>query len=47
MYSIEHLFSLVKSMSKSEKRYFRLTTDLQQGEKGYLSLFDILDSSVN
>lgn len=46
MYSIEHLFSLVKSMSKSEKRYFRLTTDLQQGEKGYLSLFDILDSSA-
>ena len=29
MYSIEHLFSLVNSMSKSEKRYFRLTTELQ------------------
>lgn len=45
MYSIEHLFSLVNSMSKSEKRYFRLTTELQQGEKGYLTLFDFLESS--
>ena len=43
MYSIEHLFSLVNSMSKSEKRYFRLTTDLQKGEKSYLILFDILE----
>lgn len=45
MYSLEHLFSMVKSMSKSEKRHFRLTTDLQGGEKGYVTLFDILESS--
>src|SRR5690606_41068542 len=45
MYSIEHLFSLVKSMTKSEKRHFRLTSDLQRGEKSYMALYDILESS--
>lgn len=46
MYSVEHLFSLVKSMTKSEKRHFRLTSDLQQGEKGYMALYEILESST-
>lgn len=32
-------------MTKSEKRYFRLTANLQGGEKGYMILFDILESS--
>src|SRR5690606_8884296 len=45
MYSIEHLFSLVKSMTKSEKRHFRLTSDLQQGEKSYMALYDILEAA--
>ncbi len=44
MYSFEVLFTLVKSMSKSEKRYFNMVADLQNGEKSYLKLFDILDS---
>lgn len=43
---IEPLFSLVNSMTKSEKRYFRLTAGIQQGEKGYLKLFNILESSL-
>lgn len=45
MSSIQHLFSLVKSMTKSEKRYFRLSANLQGGAKGYLELFDILETS--
>jgi hypothetical protein len=44
MYSFEVLFALVNSMSKSEKRYFHLVADLQDGEKSYLKLFNILDS---
>ncbi|MBL0740477.1 hypothetical protein [Chryseolinea lacunae] len=31
-------------MSKSEKRYFRLNTDIQKGEKAYIALFDVLES---
>ncbi len=44
MNSIELLFSLIASMTKSEKRYFRMTTDLQGGEKNYLVLFNLLES---
>lgn len=46
MYAIEPLFSLVNSMTKSEKRYLRLVAGMQQGEKGYVRLFDLLDSSA-
>lgn len=38
----EDLFDLVKSLSRSEKRYFRMNTAIQQGDKQYLSLFDAL-----
>jgi len=44
MNSIELLFSLIASMTKSEKRYFRMTTDIQGGKKNYLLLFDLLES---
>lgn len=44
MYSVEILFSLIRSMSKSEKRYFHLVSDMQKGAKSYLTLFDYLDS---
>lgn len=37
------LFDLIKSLSKSEKRYFKLQAALQGGEKNYLKLFDLLD----
>jgi len=37
---------LVKSLSKSEKRYFRLYSNLQSGEKMYLYLFDLIEDDV-
>lgn len=38
------LFDLIKSLSGSEKRYFKLHTSLQQGNKDYLKLFEEIDS---
>lgn len=43
MYSLEVLQTLVHALTKSEKRYFRMQADLQQGEKAYLHLFDFLE----
>ena len=37
------LFHLIKSLNKSEKRYFKLSVSIQQGEKNYLRLFDVID----
>lgn len=37
------LFLLIKSLTKSEKRHFRLYSDAQNGEKIYLSLFDLYE----
>lgn len=37
------LLTLVKSLSKSEKRYFKLYSNLQSGEKSYLVLFTLLE----
>ena len=34
---------LVNTLTKAEKRYFRLYTALQQGSKDYLHLFDLLE----
>lgn len=45
MVSIERLFLLVHSLSKSEKRYFRLESDLQKGKKNYILLFEALERS--
>ena len=36
------LFQLVQSLSKSEKRYFKMYVDLQKGEKNYMRLFDAM-----
>lgn len=44
MSTSSHLFDLIKSLSKNEKRYFKLFCTLQQGEKNYLKLFDFMDS---
>ncbi|MDR1937461.1 MAG: hypothetical protein LBQ73_03040 [Tannerellaceae bacterium] len=44
MNKTESLFILVKSLSKAEKRYFRLLANLQSGDKAYLFLFDLLDA---
>jgi len=38
------LHDLIQSLSKSEKRYFRLYTSLYEGEKDYMHIFDILEA---
>jgi len=37
------LFSLIKSLSKSEKRFFKLNSALQAGDKNYLKIFDFIE----
>lgn len=37
------LYLLVHSLTKPEKRYFKLYTSLQKGAKDYLLIFDLLD----
>lgn len=37
------LFDLIKSLTKSEKRFFKLSSSLQTGEKNYLKIFDAVD----
>ncbi len=46
MLSIDSLFLLVRSLTKVEKRYFRLQAGFQRGEKSYLQLFDCLDGAT-
>lgn len=41
------LKNLVKSLTKGEKRYFRMQSDLQSGDKNYLKLFDYIDSHTD
>jgi hypothetical protein len=43
---LEETYELVRSLSKSEKRYFKLFTRFQQGDKSYLKLFDIIDKQL-
>lgn len=40
---LEETYELIKSLSRTEKRYFKLYTGFQQGDKSYLKLFDIID----
>jgi len=37
------LFDLIKSLTKSEKRFFKLHSALQAGDKNYLRIFDAVD----
>lgn len=37
------LFELIKSMTKSEKRFFKMVSSLQAGDKNYLKIFDAID----
>lgn len=39
----EELFVLIKSLSKSEKRYFRMFCSQTEGDSNYLKLFDVID----
>lgn len=41
--SSDDLYTLVKSMTPAEKRYFRLHSRLYDGNKAYLKLFDLLE----
>merc|ERR1711974_480393 len=34
---------LIKSLTKSEKRFFKLSSSLQSGEKNYLKIFDAIE----
>lgn len=47
MNKTEPLLILIKSLSKSEKRYFRLYSGLQSGDKAYRLLFDLLDAGYS
>lgn len=44
MASQQTLILLVRSLSRSEKRYFKLFTSLQEGSKYYLSLFELFEN---
>ncbi|MES2589709.1 MAG: hypothetical protein V4622_12075 [Bacteroidota bacterium] len=37
------LFKLVKSLTKSEKRFFKMSSALQSGDKNYLKIFDVIE----
>ncbi|MGM0580646.1 MAG: hypothetical protein ACQETL_08200 [Bacteroidota bacterium] len=46
--SSDHLFDLIKSLTKSEKRYFRLLSQQQNESKAkYMQLFDFLEQKEN
>lgn len=46
--SSDHLFDLIKSLTKSEKRYFRLLSQQQNESKAkYMQLFDFLEQKDN
>ena len=40
------LFELIKSLSKSEKRFFKLSSSLQTGDKNYLKIFDAIEKQA-
>lgn len=39
---MDELAKLIMSLTNSEKRYFKLFSDMQSGEKGYIKLFDTI-----
>jgi hypothetical protein len=40
---LEETYELVKSLTRTEKRYFKLFAQFQSGNKSYLKLFEIID----
>lgn len=38
-----HLFELIKSLTKNDKRYFQMHSEFQGGYKIYMELFDMMD----
>ena len=47
MSSTHTLIILVNSLTKTEKRYFHLYSNLQSGDKVYISLFNLIDSNTS
>ena len=43
MSSTHTLIILVNSLTKTEKRYFHLYSNLQSGDKVYISLFNLIE----
>ncbi len=43
MENVDQLFQLIHSLSKSEKRYFKIHSSLQAGNKMYIELFDLIE----
>ncbi len=43
MENFDQLFHLIHSLSKSEKRYFKIYSAIQAGNKLYIKLFDLID----
>lgn len=43
MRNSDELFELIRSLTKAEKRYFKLAVSVQKGNKNYLRLFDMID----
>ena len=39
----EEIYELIKSLTASEKRYFKMFTKFQVGSKSYLALFDLIE----
>ncbi|MDR2652456.1 MAG: hypothetical protein LBC68_09125, partial [Prevotellaceae bacterium] len=44
MKKLTSLMILTESLSKAEKRYFRLFSNIQSGDKKYVYLFDLINS---
>jgi tetratricopeptide (TPR) repeat protein len=42
----DSLHALIHSLTKTEKRYFRLWSSLQKGDKVYLKLFEVIDAQA-
>ncbi len=47
MQQSDELFRLIKSMSKDEKRYFKIASKSAGSEKVYIELFDIINATDN
>jgi hypothetical protein len=41
------LFDLICTLTKSEKRFFKLQSSLQSGDKNYVRLFDLIEKMVS
>jgi len=39
----DDLYTLIKSLTKAEKRFFKLSASIHKGEKNYMKLFDAID----